>query len=80
MPKINLSKTEIRLTESLVIDKFTKLHNEAVDIKGKIENIKAIYRKSSYYKSLKNQLKGIKSQMKTYMKIYKKLHGGLKDV
>ena len=78
MPKINLTRYEIVLIEPLIISKWKELNNEKIYIKGKMENIKLIYRSSKRYKELKSYLKATKRQIKNYMKIYKKLNKGRK--
>lgn len=70
---IRLTRYEAKLLSTLVIVKLEDLHNEKVDKIETLEKINSLTKRTKYYKDLKNQLKAIKKQIKSYVNLSIKL-------
>lgn len=68
--KIKLTRYEAKLLSTLVIIKLENLHNEKVE---KLEKINSSIKGTLYYKGIKQRLKAIKKQIKSYVNLCIKL-------
>lgn len=70
---IKLTRYEAKLLSTLVIVKLEDLHNEKVDRTEELEKFNSWTKRTKYYKDLKQRIKTIKKQIKSYVNLSIKL-------